>query len=39
MKSLVNKQNYVNIQGWMLTELNLKGNEIINDTILFVKKS
>lgn len=28
-KSLVNKDNYVVIQGWMLTDLKLKGNELI----------
>jgi hypothetical protein len=35
MKSLVNKQNYVNIQGWMLTELNLKGNELLIYAIIY----
>ena len=29
MESLVSKENYINIQGWMVTELNLKGNELI----------
>ena len=27
--SRVNKENYITIQGWMLTDLNLKGNELI----------
>ena len=26
---MVNSNNYVNIQGWMLTSLNLKGNKLI----------
>lgn len=25
----VNNENYVNIQGWMINELNLKSNELI----------
>ena len=29
MESLISKENYINIQGWMVTELNLKGNELI----------
>lgn len=35
MKSLVKKENYINIQGWMLTELNLKGNEILIYAIIY----
>ena len=29
MTSKVNPANYIAIQGWMVTELNLKGNELI----------
>ena len=29
MASKVNKENYVVIQGWMLTDLQLKGNELV----------
>lgn len=28
-KSKVNRENYITIQGWMLTDLSLKGNELI----------
>lgn len=28
-ESKVNRQNYITIQGWMLTDLKLKGNELI----------
>ena len=35
MKSLVKRENYINIQGWMLTELNLKGNEILIYAIIY----
>lgn len=28
-KNMVNADNYINIQGWMVTELGLKGNELI----------
>lgn len=28
-ESKVNKENFITIQGWMITELNLKGNELI----------
>lgn len=31
----VNDDNYVNIQGWMINELNLKGNELITYAIIY----
>ncbi len=31
----VNNENYVNIQGWMINELNLKGNELIAYAIIY----
>ena len=31
----VNRENYVNIQGWMITDLGLKGNELIIYAIIY----
>ena len=31
----VNRDNYVNIQGWMITDLELKGNELIIYAIIY----
>lgn len=28
-ESKVNRENYISLQGWMITDLNLKGNELI----------
>ena len=28
--SEVKNENYISIQGWMVNELNLKGNELLN---------
>ena len=28
-ESRINRDNYITISGWMVTELNLKGNELI----------
>ena len=33
--SKVNRQNYIALQGWMLTDLNLKGNELIIYACIF----
>ena len=31
----VNRENYINIQGWMITDLGLKGNELIIYAIIY----
>ena len=35
MDNRVNRENYVNIQGWMITDLGLKGNELIIYAIIY----
>lgn len=34
-KNLVNEENYVQIQGWMVSKLNLKGNELLIFAIIY----
>lgn len=34
-KSLVNRDNYVVVQGWMLSELKLKGNELMIYAVIY----
>ena len=35
MDNRVNRENYVNIQGWMITDLGLKGNELLIYAIIY----
>ena len=35
MANYVNNENYVTIQGWMINELNLKGNELLIYAIIY----
>ena len=32
---MIKEENYINIQGWMVTELNLKGNELLIYAIIY----
>lgn len=34
-KALVKRENYITIQGWMVTELKLKGNELLVYAIIY----
>lgn len=34
-KSLVNRDNYVVVQGWMITDLKLKGNELLLYAVIY----
>lgn len=33
--SVIKRENYINIQGWMITDLNLKGNDLLIYAIIY----
>ena len=35
MDSRIKRDNYITIQGWMITDLNLKGNELLIYAIIY----